>query len=1066
MAALLLAVVVPAFDASKFRTSCDQSNFCRALRPSRTARAASFALVDGSLAVGKDGIVRGTVWQPELGINSTALFVLKPIADAYGESAPVWKMQVLLAASEANNGFELSRMVLPQAPAAPVVLHEVRSGVHSARAEGGAWWSELEVRAAPLRVQLRIGRVGAAAAGPPALVFNGNGLLRFAASDAALADPASRAAAAAAACEAGGRARTREGYVDSLPGGCTALSADVTFPNALEAFGLPERPEQLALRPTVRKVCHAAVDAASGATDGRAGGCAESAPVLSTVLEPYRLYNLDVFRYGPGTPVSVYGALPFLMGVGAHGHAAGALWLNAADTYVDVWHAEGDGGDEGGGGGDEGVGSAWLSEGGALELLLFGGPTPARVLRQLALVTGRPPMPPLWSLGYHQSHWNIKSQAQAAALERNFDRHGVPLDGIWLDIEHTAGKRYFTWDAARFPHPEELDKQMRPNGRRLIAIADPHLKADKQYEVHARAEGQGWLVRSAANTTFVGKCWPGESSYLDLFQPHARAYWTSLYERGPGSDDPPKKAAYKQLADGRFEPTRTDGNAADRLGWPKWLHAWNDMNEPSVFDSDELTLPRDARHRVGVGDADERRMVDVEHRVVHNVYGSLQAAATHAGLLARTGGVERPFLLSRSFFVGSQRHGAVWTGDNTASWEHLRLSFSMILALSVSGFSFTGADVGGFFGSPSHELLARWYQAAAHLPFFRAHAHVDEARREPYLLPQPYAAIAADAIRERQRLLPYWSTTWYRAAHAIDGIGAPVVSPPWLHFGASAAAAGDSATVSVAAARATLRAEGQWMVGDALLVQPIAEPGVTQVRLRLPGGASTWWYDLTGESAHATLPAGIEPQRPVLGGEELTIATPLTATPTFQLGGTIVPRRERVRRSALLALRDPITVHIAPNATRSASGELYLDDGESTSHPAALLIAFDFACASTGTCELRATPKRVWADAPATSPSPHAEATLEAVLLRGMCRTRKRLSSGQLADVATSRAVLVPRDDESAQTEVSTISTPRGVLIGKIPMAQLAAGWTLRMVGFSLVGDEPAGEKEFFRALS
>ena len=212
-------------------------------------------------------------------------------------------------------------------------------------------------------------------------------------------------------------------------------------------------------------------------------------------------------------------------------------------------------------------------------------------------------------------------------------------------------------------------------------------------------QAHGLLVRDARNGTFVGKCWPGDSSYLDLLAPEARSYWMSLY---------------------------TAGTATGRPGWPHWLHAWNDMNEPSVFDSEELTLPRDARHRAGgpaetelvppadafgsgaAARGDSPLVEDVEHRVVHNAYGLLQAASSHAGLVARSGGIERPFLLSRSFFVGSARYGALWTGDNTGTWEHLRLSFAMVLTIALSGHSFAGADVGGFFGAPTPLLLARW----------------------------------------------------------------------------------------------------------------------------------------------------------------------------------------------------------------------------------------------------------------------------------------------------------------------------------------------------------------------
>jgi mannosyl-oligosaccharide alpha-1,3-glucosidase len=96
---------------------------------------------------------------------------------------------------------------------------------------------------------------------------------------------------------------------------------------------------------------------------------------------------------------------------------------------------------------------------------------------------------------------------------------------------------------------------------------------------------------------------------------------------------------------------------------------------------------------------------------------------------------ERTFVLTRSFFAGTQRspppfasseffsHAAVWTGDNAATWPHLAITQPMLLALSVGGVPFVGADVGGFFGAPDPELLVRWYQAAAYQPFFRGHSH-------------------------------------------------------------------------------------------------------------------------------------------------------------------------------------------------------------------------------------------------------------------------------------------------------------------------------------------------------
>jgi alpha 1,3-glucosidase len=130
----------------------------------------------------------------------------------------------------------------------------------------------------------------------------------------------------------------------------------------------------------------------------------------------------------------------------------------------------------------------------------------------------------------------------------------------------------------------------------------------------------------------------------------------------------------------------------------KEFHAWNDMNEPSVFDRPELTFPKEALHYSDNGNA-------VENREVHNIYGALMQQATYFGLLLRNQPDfnHRPFLLSRSFFAGSQKYGAVWTGDNRASEEHMLMSIPMLLQMSISGLGFVGTDIGGFY--PSADLF-------------------------------------------------------------------------------------------------------------------------------------------------------------------------------------------------------------------------------------------------------------------------------------------------------------------------------------------------------------------------
>lgn len=90
-------------------------------------------------------------------------------------------------------------------------------------------------------------------------------------------------------------------------------------------------------------------------------------------------------------------------------------------------------------------------------------------------------------------------------------------------------------------------------------------------------------------------------------------------------------------------------------------------------------MPRDALHYGGV-----------EHRELHNAYGYYFHMATSEGLLKRGEGKDRPFVLSRALFAGSQRYGAIWTGDNSADWDHLRVSVPMVLTLGLTGMSFSG----------------------------------------------------------------------------------------------------------------------------------------------------------------------------------------------------------------------------------------------------------------------------------------------------------------------------------------------------------------------------------------
>lgn len=626
---------------------------------------------------------------------------------------------------------------------------------------------------------------------------------------------------------------TYKSHRDSRPNGPTAISMDFTFENFEHIFGLPEHADSFDLDDT---------------STGNG--------------EPYRLYNLDVFQYELKERMALYAAVPFVMAHKADA-TVGMLWLNAAETWVDVKKSG-----TGGGGVMEtlGFGSSeekvptvdthWISESGIVDTFIMLGKSPKQVSSQYAKLTGVTPLPPFFSLGYHQCKWNYRDEADVAEVNAKFDEYDIPADVIWLDIEHTDGKRYFTWDPVKFSTSIDMINNVASVGRKMVTIVDPHIKVDNSYYIYKNALDADIYVKREDGSNFEGWCWPGNSAYADFFLPKAREFFAEQY----------KLENYK-------------GSTLD-------LYTWNDMNEPSVFNGPEVTMHKDAVHNNGLW----------EHRDVHNAYGHVNVMATHAGHLARSNNEQRPFVLSRSGFAGTQRYAAIWTGDNAAEWGHLKASIPMCLSLSISGISFVGADVGGFFGNPDAELMMRWYQTGAFQPFFRSHAHLDSKRREPWLFGEPWTSRIRAAIRNRYTLLPFWYALFYEN----EQTGVPPMRPLFFEFP-------EELNLSTK--------EDEYMVGNALLVRPVTDAGATSADVFLPKGA-LWYNYFTG--------------KPMESGVQHTVSATLDEpTPVFQRGGTIVPTLQRVRRSSKIMINDPYTLIVALDGNGKAKGNIYIDDGQS-----------------------------------------------------------------------------------------------------------------------------------------
>ncbi len=364
-------------------------------------------------------------------------------------------------------------------------------------------------------------------------------------------------------------------------------------------------------------------------------------------------------------------------------------------------------------------------EGGQYTEYIFAGPEIADILSAYTWLTGRMALPPLWSLGYHQSRWHPYTQDEVEALARRHREHAIPCDTLWLDIDYMDGYRVFTWNPDRFPDPAGMLARLAADGRRVVTIIDPGVKSEPGYWVFDQAVERDLLCRTEGGGIYVGQVWPGNTSFPDFVKLDTRTWWGEL-------------------------------NAAHVKSGIAGI--WNDMNEPATG----AIAPTRMRFDGG----------RCSHERYHNQYALLMAMGTTAGLRDAMPEL-RPFVLSRAGFAGIQRYAANWMGDNLSRWDHLWLSIPMAMGLGLSGQPFVGADVGGFFGHGNAELFLRWLQYGVLTPFCRNHSHIDNADQYVWAWGDAVLNMGRDAIALRYRLLPYIYAAFVRATET----GAPVQRP-------------------------------------------------------------------------------------------------------------------------------------------------------------------------------------------------------------------------------------------------------------------------------------------------
>ena len=555
------------------------------------------------------------------------------------------------------------------------------------------------------------------------------------------------------------------------------------------------------------------------------GGGEVTGPLLRNG-QSIKLWNTDSGAYSVDNGKRLYQSHPWVMGVRPDGTSFGILFDTPYKAKLTTT--------------DERIN--FETEGELFRIFVIDRESPQAVIKGLAELIGTMPMVPRWALGYQQCRFSYTPASRVIEVADTFRIKRIPCDVIWMDIDYMDGYRIFTFNPQTFPDPAALNRDLHIRGFHSAWMIDPGAKVDSTYFVYKSGTANDVWVKTAQGKEFHGDAWPGACAFPDFTQPKTVRWWADLYKD--------------------FLDKGVDG-------------VWNDVNEPQISNTPTGTMPEDNKHLGG------DKIPAGPHLKYHNVYGYLMVKASREGIM-KARPQNRPFILTRSNFLGGQRFAATWTGDN-ASWEsHMTMSVPMILTLGLSGQPFSGADVGGFLFNPDANLFGRWMALGAFYPFSRGHACAGTINKEPWAFGQKVEDVSRMALERRYVLLPYY----YTLLHEASETGMPIMRPVFF--------ADPKDTL--------LRAEEQaFLIGENLLVVP------------------EW-------AQNPALPKGIWRNLSlILGDDKDSYQAKLKIR-----GGAIIPTGKIIQNTNEKSL-DPLTLLVCLDEKGEAHGTLYWDEGDNWS---------------------------------------------------------------------------------------------------------------------------------------
>ena len=536
-----------------------------------------------------------------------------------------------------------------------------------------------------------------------------------------------------------------------------------------------------------------------------------------------------------------------------------------------------------------------------------------RIIKDFLILTGTPYIPPKWAFGYQQCRWSYPNEKRVKEIANSLREFNIPCDVIYTDIDYMEDYKVFTIDKKRFPNMGDLVSSLKKDGFHLVPIIDPGVKIEKGYSIYNEGIKGDYFCKREDGTNFIASVWPGFTHFPDFLNIKARNWWGGLYKKiyelgieGFWSDmnEPtvfftPKglenlKTKFKEI----FSKKDKDLNMLDFF----------DLKDTAAYIANKDEYYETFFHKTDNGEV-------VKNKDIHNIYGfNMNLAISEAAVDFAPN--KRLFLFSRSSYIGMHRFAAIWTGDNRSWWEHIILHIRMLQSLSMCGFFYSGADIGGFGNDTSGELLIRWTQLGIFSPLFRNHSSSGTRDQEPWAFDENTLDIIREAINLRYVLLPYLYSEYIKATIDLK----PIIRPLDFEF--------DDPKLS--------NIEDQFMFGNSIMAAPIHTSNARGRFIYIPYG--TKWLLLTLKTDDSLKTHNENTKISLLKAGSHYIDVDLDEIPILLKENSIVVSGPRMN---YIGEKNITELYIIAFVTSYAEFSYYDDDGETFNYQKGELLKID-----------------------------------------------------------------------------------------------------------------------------